>query len=247
MANGLPWSTQFLFAIWGLWKHRNRVVFENSPLNFCLHKSCIQQSMEYHFCVSKVRIPKPCSTNLVRWNKPEEGWFKLNTDGASLGNPSKAGGGGVIRNCNGNQVKGYKRRVRVATSIIAEFWALRDGLILADQLGITHLAVELDAKVIVQLVLSNNNSNRAYYPLLNDCRFLLSRFHHFKVNHVFKEANRVANKLAKEGCSSPFDFVILENPDSVELRGVNSSQRVGFVSCQGRGIRLNGSTLTRPI
>ena len=228
MANGLPWSAQFLFAIWGLSKHRNRVVFENSPLNFCLHKSCIQQSMEYHFCVSKVRIPKPCSTNLVRWNKPEEGWFKLNTDGASLGNPGKAGGGGVIHNCNGNWVKGYKRRVGVATSIIAEFWALRDGLILADQLGITHLAVELDVKVIVQLVLSNNNSSRAYSPLLNDCRFLLSRFQHFKVNHVFREANRVADKLAKEGCSSPFDFVIIENPNSVELCNILSSDAQGL-------------------
>ena len=30
-------------------------------------------------------------------------------------------------------------------------------------------------------------------------------------------------------------------------RGVNSSYRVGFVSCQSKGIRLNDSTLTRPI
>ena len=47
-ANGLPWSIQFLFAIWGLWKHRNIVVFENTPLNPCLHKTCIQQAMEYY-------------------------------------------------------------------------------------------------------------------------------------------------------------------------------------------------------
>lgn len=80
---------------------------------------------------------------------------------------------------------------------------------MVSQLGITHLTVELDAKVIVQLVLSNNISNRAYSPLLNDCRFLLNQFQHFKVNHVFREANRVVDKLATEGYSSPFDFVIL--------------------------------------
>ena len=39
------------------------------------------------------------------------------------------------------------------TSISAEFWDLRDCLRLASQMGITHLAVELDAKVIVDLVL----------------------------------------------------------------------------------------------
>ena len=27
----------------------------------------------------------------VRWNKPVVGWFKLNTNGASFGNPGKAG------------------------------------------------------------------------------------------------------------------------------------------------------------
>ena len=45
------------------------------------------------------------------------------------------------------------RYIGVTTSINAEFWALRDGLRLASQMGITHLAVELDAKVIVDLVL----------------------------------------------------------------------------------------------
>ena len=180
--------------------------------------------------MGKVCIPKPYSTNLVRWQKPEEGWFKLNSDGASLGNPGKVGGGGVIRNCNGNWVKGYKRKVGVATSIIgfiAEFWAL-SGLILADQLGITHLAVELDAKVIVLLVLSNNDSNRAYSPILNDCRFLLSRFQHFKVSHIFREANRAVDRLAKEGCSSTFDFVILDYPDSDELCNILDSNAKGL-------------------
>ena len=47
---------------------------------------------------------------------------------------------------------GYRRRIGIATSIIAEFWALRDGLLLAAQLGITLLVVELDAKIIVQLL-----------------------------------------------------------------------------------------------
>ena len=99
------------------------------------------------------------------------GRFKLNFDGAllgnpgkSLGNPGKAGGGGLILESHGKWVTGYMRRnIGVATSIIAEFWAFRDGLLLASQLGITQLVVELDAKVIVDLVLSKNN--RAYSPL----------------------------------------------------------------------------------
>ena len=73
-------------------------------------------------------------------------------------------------------VKGYMRNFGVATNITAEFWALRDDLILASQLGITQLLVELDAKVVVDLVLSRKPSNSPYSSLLNDCRFLLNRF-----------------------------------------------------------------------
>ena len=38
----------------------------------------------------------------VRWKKPFIGWFKLNIDGASMGNPGKAGGGWLIKDSAGN-------------------------------------------------------------------------------------------------------------------------------------------------
>ena len=56
----------------------------------------------------------------VAWTKPREGWFKLNSDGASFGNPSKAGGGGIIRDSQGAWVKGYARSIRFTLSIITE-------------------------------------------------------------------------------------------------------------------------------
>ena len=43
----------------------------------------------------------------------------------------KARRGGLIRDSMGNWIKGFSRSVGFATSIIAEFWALRDGLLLA--------------------------------------------------------------------------------------------------------------------
>ena len=72
----------------------------------------------------------------VKWNKPPPGWYKLNTDGASLGNPGRARGGGIIRDSSRNWVKSFSRSIARETSMIAEFWALRDGLILASQLDI---------------------------------------------------------------------------------------------------------------
>lgn len=74
---------------------------------------------------------------------PPEGWYKLNSDGASCGNPGKAGGGGLIRDCSGNWFKGFARSIGFAIRVTAEFWALRDGLKLALSEGIQNLIVEL--------------------------------------------------------------------------------------------------------
>lgn len=134
------------------------------------------------------------------------------------------------------------RYIGVTTSIIVEFWALRDGLRLASQMGITHLAVELDAKVIVDLVLSRNTPNSSYTSLLNDCRFLLNQFQRTKIGHVFREANRGADCLAKKACSLVndvvSDFVVLNAPPSPDLDVILNSDVHGLHS-----LRLITNTL----
>ena len=83
---------------------------------------------------------------------------------------------------------------------MVELWALRDGLYLAIQLGINFLEVELDAKVIVEMLNSADCFNRKHSPLFHDCRSLLSRLTQARVVHVFKEVNKCADFLARRGC-----------------------------------------------
>lgn len=189
----VQWGTLFLFALWCLWKNKNKVIFENTTPNPNLHKFCVHQARKYYFCVNKTSMPSTKVAIQVRWNKLAAGWFKLNTDGASFGNPGKAGGGGIIRNSHGHWVKGFSRSIGYTTSIIAEWWALRDGLTLAIQLGSQQLEIKLDAKVIVDLINSDSISNRVYTSLLHDCRLLPSQLQQVKVAHVFKEANKCAD------------------------------------------------------
>ena len=49
-------------------------------------------------------------------------------------------------------MKGFARSIGFTTSITAEFWTLRDGLLQAIQIGVQNLLIELDAKVVVELV-----------------------------------------------------------------------------------------------
>ena len=100
------------------------------------------------------------------------GWAKLNSDGSALGNPGRASGGGVIRDHNGKWLKGYARSLGCTNSCMAELWALRDGLLLARDMGLNSLIIELDALSVV-LLMFNNTPNLTLEPLLNDCRNLV--------------------------------------------------------------------------
>nr|POF23119.1 putative ribonuclease h protein [Quercus suber] len=79
-------------------------------------------------------------------------WSKLNSDGSSIGNPGKAGGGGLIRNDKGEWLKGYARNVGFSTSVTVELWALHDDLRPCIALKLLAVIIELEAKIIVDLV-----------------------------------------------------------------------------------------------
>ncbi|KAL0000487.1 hypothetical protein SO802_014268, partial [Lithocarpus litseifolius] len=59
---------------------------------------------------------------------------------------------------------------------------------------------------------------------------LLTRFQQISVKHVYREGNRCADKLAKDGCISEVDFVVLDQPPSSELCNLLFSDVVGMYS-----------------
>ena len=131
-----------------------------------------------------------------------------------------------IRDSAGNWIRGFARYIGYTTSII-EFWALRDGLQLAIQLGVQNLEVELDAKVIVDLINSRNSSNTAYSSLLFDCRLLLKMIPRTKMKHVFRKANKCINTLVRKGCHAHEKFVVFYGPPSIDVSTVMYTDEIG--------------------
>ena len=97
------------------------MVFENAPANPSLHLMCIQLAYEFFYCASKRQKTRHYTVNPIYWLRPDQGWFKLNSDGASQGNPRRAGGDGLIRDHHGKWIKGFMRNIGHATSIAVEF------------------------------------------------------------------------------------------------------------------------------
>ena len=55
---------------------------------------------------------------------------------------------------------------------MAKLWALRDGLLLAKEMGLNNLIIELDALSVV-LLMNNNSTNLLMESLLIDCKNLV--------------------------------------------------------------------------
>ncbi|KAL0374197.1 UNVERIFIED_CONTAM: putative ribonuclease H protein [Sesamum radiatum] len=140
----------------------------------------------------------PQSPKVIRWRYPIEGWWKLNTDGASKGNPGCAGAGGIIRDCHGRFILGFADGLGVQTNTYAELYAIVRGLQLAKNAKCSHLEVERDSKVALQII-HNSAGDWKVQHLLTRLRSL-----HRDINvifsHVYREGNQPADILANQAC-----------------------------------------------
>ncbi|KAH0740035.1 hypothetical protein KY290_033078 [Solanum tuberosum] len=64
----------------------------------------------------------------VRWNLPIEGWWKVNTDGASKGNPCLSAATFCLRDSNGNLIGARGLKLPDTTNLVAEVVAIREAL-----------------------------------------------------------------------------------------------------------------------
>ena len=149
---------------------------------------------------------------------PPENWVKLNTNGSSIGNPGLARGEGLIRNTNGEWVRGFVRAIGITTSAAAELWAFRDRIHLYIALKILVVIIELDAKLVVDLLQKEDRNQNGLDVILGDCKAGLRDILVVEIQHCYREANKCANALARRGSLLPQDFVVfLEPPANVAL------------------------------
>ena len=101
-SNHPPWNVLFPFAIWLIWNQRNQTIFKGKGANSQLAKSIIIQAIEYALCISQPRRNQARMIRHIRWDKPNTGWVKLNTNGSASDLLNVAGCGGLMRDDQGN-------------------------------------------------------------------------------------------------------------------------------------------------
>lgn len=125
---------------------------------------------------------------------------RLHTDGGARGNPGPAGIGVVLLSDEGKVIGEIARGIGVATNNEAEYAALIAGLELARDKGVTDVSVYCDSQLIVSQVKGEWKIKKEHLRhLAVKARKLLDSFETGTIEHVPREENEDADRLANQG------------------------------------------------
>jgi ribonuclease HI len=125
--------------------------------------------------------------------------LSLFTDGACRGNPGNGGAGAVLVGRDGKVVGTAKRFLGHCTNNIAEYRALILGLETVLERGAATISIYLDSELLVRQIQGIYRvKNPDLKPLMIEIRDLLDRFDAWKIKHVPRSENALADGLANE-------------------------------------------------
>jgi probable phosphoglycerate mutase len=123
--------------------------------------------------------------------------YIVSIDGGARGNPGPAGWGAVIRSLDGDTVAELYGAIGSATNNVAEYTGLLSALGWCVEHGATQVHIRSDSLLLVQQMLGNYKvRNAGLRPLHGQARLLASRVGRVSYEHVPREMNREADRLA---------------------------------------------------
>ena len=117
-------------------------------------------------------------------------------DGASAGNPGKAGIG-VVLFCEGKKIKEYSQHIGIATNNVAEYMAVIFAMQEALIMRVQNITVFSDSELVVNQIngiykVKDNN----LFRLHKQVQHLKNGFRKFNITHIERAGNKEADKLA---------------------------------------------------
>ncbi|KAG7533030.1 Ribonuclease H-like superfamily [Arabidopsis thaliana x Arabidopsis arenosa] len=229
---GSPWSTLFAMVVWWGWKWRCGNVFGSN--GHCRDRVKFVKDLAVEVTNAQALIGgnnnRPMRVEQqIGWVPPGDGWMKLNTDGASHGNPGLATAGGVLRDGDGNWRRGFAVNIGMCSAPMAELWGVYYGLYIAWESRVTRLELEVDSQIVVGFLTTGISDSHPLSFLVRLCYGFLSKDWIVRISHVYREANRLADGLANYAFSLPLGFhSFVSRPDfvhSVLLEDLSGSTR----------------------
>jgi ribonuclease HI len=123
--------------------------------------------------------------------------LSVNTDGASRGNPGPSAIGATIKNDKNVVVCRISQYIGTATNNVAEYRAVLTALIEAEKLNAEEVVLYVDSELLCrQLTGLYRVKSPLLIPYYREVIKIIGRFKSFSVNHIMREYNSEADKLA---------------------------------------------------
>jgi hypothetical protein len=188
-----------------IWLRRNSVIFGGdflSPSALITHAKA--QISEYQKAEEGRRLTHVhrARPRCVKWERPKEGFVKLNWDAAINRRSNRMGAGVIARDETGMVVAALSAsRPSITDPATAEAivaWMMAD---FCCKLGFRRVVLEGDSMEVVTALKRGGNCSERYGHFVDDARQLLNSLELWHVHHVGREANTVAHELAQHGAT----------------------------------------------
>lgn len=132
----------------------------------------------------------------------------LYVDGASDMENGRAGIGGIFylagkSNDEKKELYSFSEYIGKATNNEAEYRAFIRGLEFGQQLNGRDISIFSDSELLVkQINLEYQVKNKRLQKLYREAKELLTMFHSWKINHIPREQNKIADILSKQGLNN---------------------------------------------
>ena len=124
----------------------------------------------------------------------------VSCDGASRGNPGPAGIGVQITDDDGAVLAEIARGIGETTNNVAEYTAVIEGLARADELGAATATLRSDSLLLINQLTGRYRVKSVHLePLHRRVRSIAAGFVGVSFEHVRREQNQEADRLANEG------------------------------------------------
>ena len=124
-------------------------------------------------------------------------------DGGSRGNPGDAGIGIAIFAAKAELVAKISRYIGTQTNNVAEYYALIRGLEEAITLGAGWVDIFMDSELVVKQIKGEYQvKSEGLKPLYEIAMAYLGRLNGYTINHIGRNGNKLADKLANDGMDS---------------------------------------------
>ena len=126
------------------------------------------------------------------------GWYKVNVDEAVFKEINSYGIGVVIRNDKGQLMRAMSKKLELPLGALeVEAKAVEEGVMLAKDLGLSHIIIEGDAQTVMSALAGHTSPPSTIQNIIARERQWTLNFSAWRATHVRRNCNQAAHLMAR--------------------------------------------------